>query len=290
MPTTIASPPPEPVEASAGPLEDEWGYTANGAPYLIRRKALPEVWGILPNGMPDIVEDDSPVDSALTERNCRLLVDSLYASWTSPSRKPFLACANVGLFFQQGKPPLIPDMMLSLDLSPSTDLLSDQYRRTYATWVMGKNPEVVIEVVSKTVNDEDTDKLRKYERIRIPYYVIYDPELHLGDEPLRVFELHRGRYRRVKSNLLAELGLKLTMWKGTYNNDACTWLRWCDTAGNILPTAQEVADKQTLRAEAERKNAEVERKNAENERERANLAERKAMLLEAKLKELGIEL
>ncbi len=290
MPTTIASPPPEPVETSAWPLEDEWGYTANGAPYLIRRKALPEVWGILPNGMPDIVEDDSPVDSSFTVYQCRLLVDSLYASWTSPTGKPFVAYANVGLFFEQRKPPVVPDMMLSLDIPPSTQLESDQYRRTYATWMMGKNPEVVVEIVSKTVNDEDTDKLHKYERIRIPYYVIYDPELYLGGEALRVFELHRGRYRRAKSNALAELGLKLTLWKGTYNTNTATWLRWCDGAGNLIPTAQEVADKQKFRADAAEERAETERKNAAAERDRANASEEKSKLLAAKLKELGVEL
>ena len=42
-----------------------------------------------------ITEDDEPVDNLFSERQQKLLPDSLYASWNYT--KPFLACANVGI-------------------------------------------------------------------------------------------------------------------------------------------------------------------------------------------------
>ncbi|MCS7014470.1 MAG: hypothetical protein NZM05_12680, partial [Chloroherpetonaceae bacterium] len=49
-------------------------------------------------------EDDAPVDSLFAERQGRLLVESLYASW-KPS-EPFLACEHVGVFYGLHLPPI----------------------------------------------------------------------------------------------------------------------------------------------------------------------------------------
>ena len=48
-----------------------------------------------------VTEDDEPVDNLFSERQQRLLVDSLYASasWL----QPFVAMSNVGLFYKIGR-------------------------------------------------------------------------------------------------------------------------------------------------------------------------------------------
>src|SRR5439155_17136404 len=96
---------------------------------------------------------------------------------------------------------------------------------------------------------EDTDKLRLYARIGIPYYVIYDPLRRLGEEVLRVFQLHGRTYQAMaRPWFFPEIGLGLELWSGRYEGWEDTWLRWCDRDGHFIATGAE-------RAEAERQRA-----------------------------------
>jgi len=51
-------------------------------------------------------EDDSSADSIFSERQQRLLVDTLYADWATDM--PFGALSNVGLFYGLHRPPVVP--------------------------------------------------------------------------------------------------------------------------------------------------------------------------------------
>lgn len=57
-----------------------------------------------------VTEDDTPVDNMFSEKQQRLLTEPLYSSW-DPGR-PFIAAANVGLFYAVRQPPLVPDAFL----------------------------------------------------------------------------------------------------------------------------------------------------------------------------------
>ncbi len=92
-----------------------------------------------------VTEDDTPVDSVYSEKQMRLLTSSLYASW-KPGRD-FLALANVGLFARPENPALVPDVMLSLDVTLPEDIF-EKGNRCYMVWRYGKPPDLVIEVVS----------------------------------------------------------------------------------------------------------------------------------------------
>lgn len=59
-----------------------------------------------------VIEDDTPVDNFQSEKQQRLLVDALYSSWSPDT--PFIAAANVGLFYALKHDPLVPDAFLSL--------------------------------------------------------------------------------------------------------------------------------------------------------------------------------
>ena len=64
-----------------------------------------------------ITEDDEPVDNIFSEKQQRLLTESLYNSWSgSGENRSFLALANVGLFYDPKKQPLVPDVLVSLDV------------------------------------------------------------------------------------------------------------------------------------------------------------------------------
>jgi Uma2 family endonuclease len=222
-----------------------------------------------------VTEDDTPVDNIYSALQQKLLTEPLYSSWAGPGEgRTFLALANVGLFNAVAKPPCVPDALLSLDVQLAADVRLKQ-NRSYFIWVFGKPPEVVLEVVSNREGEEDTRKFHHYAQLGILYYVIWDPERHLGPEGLRIFTLSEKRYIPLSGNFLPVVGLGLTLWQGTFENLRETWLRWCDASGKVIPTGAE-------RAEQERQRAEQERQRAEQERQRADR-------LAAQLRALGVE-
>jgi Putative restriction endonuclease len=222
-----------------------------------------------------VIEDDTPVDNLQSEKQQRLLVEPLYSS--KPIPLPFLAAANVGLFYILKGDPIVPDMMLSLDVQCADDF-SQRESRAYFVWEFGKLPEVCVEIVSNSEGDELTlsrksqkkgkviAKKDRYAQIRIPYYVVFDPLRQLQGENemngalLRVWSNSVGRYTELTPAAgiseigqivwLEEVGIGLTLWSGQFE-EALTrvWLRWCDREGRVISTGAE-------RAEAERQRAE----------------------------------
>jgi Putative restriction endonuclease len=229
-----------------------------------------------------VIEDGKPVDSLFVEKQYRLLTEPLYSSWKGPGAgRPFIAVANVGLFFDLQEPPVVPDVMLSLDVVLGD--ISQKKNRSYFVRVIGKLPEVAIEIVSDKRGGEATHKLRTYARIGVKYYVILDPEEHLKEGVLRAFVLEKGAYAPIPASWLPGVGLGLRLWPGTYQGftEEC-WLRWCDRRGKVYLTGQE-------RAEKERQRAKKERKRAEEERQRSKQETTRAKRLEAQLRALGQE-
>jgi hypothetical protein len=205
---------------------------------------------VIPNLDELVIEDGAPVDGVLTEKEMRLLTETLYTSWAGPGPgRPFAVLANVGLFHASTEPPLVPDVMLSLDVSWPQDL-SVRANLSYFVWLRGKGPEVVIEIVSNREGGEDTRKLQEYARVRIPYYVIFDPDDLLGGGRLRVYKLNGTTYRLLPAPLwLEDVGLGLTLWDGICEGMPGNWLRWCDHQGQVIPTGAERADQAEREAE-----------------------------------------
>lgn len=243
-----------------------------------------------------VTEDDEPVDNLFSEKQQRLLVESLYANWLHTQfGKRFLAAANVGVFYGGYSSPLVPDVFLSLDVEPYPDVWADE-GRSYFIWVYGKPPDVVIEVVSNKKGEELSRKADAYRQMGVKYYVVYDPIHTLSETSLQVLENHFWEWRLVAPHQLQGLELGLTLWRGVYEGLEAEWLRWQDAQGQLVLTGREGI-------EAERQRAEMERQRAEAERQRAEAAEQRvaAILqtleaerqyveqLKARLRELGIE-
>ncbi|HEY9704774.1 MAG TPA: hypothetical protein V6C58_20205, partial [Allocoleopsis sp.] len=89
-----------------------------------------------------IQEDDEPLESIFQEKLQRLLSASLYA-YKLPNKLPFMVCANVGIFFNDKEPPLVPDVLLSLNVTLPDDW-EERNIRSYLVWEFGKLPEIVI--------------------------------------------------------------------------------------------------------------------------------------------------
>jgi Uma2 family endonuclease len=261
-----------------------------------------------------IIEDDQPVDNFQSEKQQRLLVETLYAS--KPLPPPFIAAANVGLFYATKTEGIAPDMFLSLAVQ-MPDSWVEKQNRSYLFWEFGKAPEVAIEIVSNRRGSELGSKKLDYARMGIAYYVVFDalqqiqePE-QMDGQLLRTYALTAGRYVELAAPFLLEtVGLGLTLWEGDYEEAAGLWLRWTDLNGRLIPTGAERADQaeaRAERAEIERQQAEIERQQAEIERQQAEIerqqaeierqqaktelqqAEAKAQALADRLRALGID-
>ena len=220
-----------------------------------------------------VTEDGTPVDNFQSEKQQRLLVEPLYSSW-SPGL-PFIAAANVGLFYALKQDPIVPDVMLSLGLEMPTDW-SQKQNRSYFVWEFGKVPEVCIEIVSNREGGELTlsrksqqkgktaTKKEIYAQIGVPYYAVFDPLQQLqkpekmNGSLLRVWAFE-GQYEELPSpDWLRTVRLGLTLWEGAFEGVTGTWLRWCvypsgGTAsqrdGQIIPTGSEGRELERQRAE-----------------------------------------
>jgi Uma2 family endonuclease len=217
----------------------------------------------IPDANQLVTEDDTPVDNFASAKQQRLLVGSLYSSL---QKQPFLAAANVGVYYTDLKPAIVPDVFLSLNAQVPQNWW-EKHNRCYMVWRFGKPPEVAIEVVSNKVGDELGEKLRIYEHMRASYYIVYDPTNQISEETLRIYELRGMRYYQTSETWLEQVGLGLTLWEGEFEARQDSWLRWCYQDGTILPTGDE---------------------RAQNAEQRAQTAEQRAAQLAEKLREMGI--
>ena len=221
------------------------------------------------------IEDDTPVDNFQSEEQQRLLVEPLYSSKTLPA--PFLAAANVGLFYKLKADPIVPDVLLSLGVQRPDDFFLRR-NRSYFVWEFGKVPEVCIEIVSNQEGDEltlsqksrqskSTTKKEIYAQIGVRYYAVFDPlkQIQGADEMnsalLRVWSISPDGYPELtppegirgvgQSIWLPAVGIGLTLWEGQFE-EAVTrlWLRWCDRDGQVIHTGAERADRLAERLRA----------------------------------------
>jgi len=242
------------------------------------------------------IEDDTPVDNFQSEEQQRLLVEPLYSAKALPV--PFLAAANVGLFYKLKGEPIVPDVLLSLGVQRPDDY-SQRRNRSYFVWEFGKVPEVCIEIVSNAEGDElalskksqqkgkTVSKQEVYAQIGVRYYAVFDPlrQIQGKDEMdgalLRVWTITPDGYPELtapdgirevgQSVWLNAAGVGLTVWEGQFEEEVTRlWLRWCDREGRVIPTGAEGQEIERQRTEIERQQAEAERQRAEAERQRAD--------------------
>jgi hypothetical protein len=246
-----------------------------------------------------VIEDDTPVDNFQSELQQRLLVEPLYSSEALPA--PFLAAANVGVFYKIKGDPIVPDMFLSLEVQRAEDF-SQRQNRSYFVWEFGKVPEVCVEVVSNQEGDELQlsaksrqkgkllSKKQIYAQIGVRYYVVFDPLQRIQDDMngalLRVWSISPDDYIELtpaqgisavgQTVWLNSIGIGLTLWEGQFEEKIPRlWLRWCGQDSQVIATGAERADS----AEARADNAEA----------RADNAEARAEQLAARLRAMGID-
>jgi Uma2 family endonuclease len=224
-----------------------------------------------------VTEDEEPVDNFYQDKQANLLCDALDASW--PQGRPFVSAADVAIYATNQESPVVPDMLLSIGVSFPESVLEKEHR-CYYMWQFGKPPEVVTEIVSNLAGREEDEKLERYARIKVPYYVVFDPHQLLGGRMLRIRQLSGASYVDKLDSWFPELDLGLCVWTGEYDGMTANWLRWCQRDGTVLKTGIELARHERERADSERERADFERERADAERKRADALEARLKALE----------
>ncbi|MDY7020528.1 MAG: Uma2 family endonuclease [Cyanobacteriota bacterium] len=173
------------------------------------------------------------------------LLELTFTPQSHPSHQ-VLAASYINLFFDQKHPERFkcPDWfgVIGVDQRHHKPYL----RTSYVTWQEQLNPFIVIEFLDAETATEDLVKTPEglddvptkwdvYEQIlRIPYYIVFDAEIH----QLEAFQLIESRYEQLdlteKQIWIPELEFGLGLWQGDYHGIERHWLRWRDAHGNWM--------------------------------------------------------
>ena len=194
--------------------------------------------------LPD--SDDTPVDNQLQHLIPALLESILGMIWSD--RLDWFFGVDMGIYYDPALSPIAPDGFLSLGVPHVKD---ENLRPSYVLWEEEAVPILVLEVISKTSNQEYTKKKEIYQQIGIQYYVIYNPQRKKKPR-LEVYSLENQEYVLLGNQSpiwLEEVGLGLGLEEGTYQGITREWLYWYDENGERFLTPEERSRQAETKAE-----------------------------------------
>ena len=203
--------------------------------------------------------------------------------------------ADMFLYYEEG----VPSSVVAPDVFVVTRTHKRHLRNIFQTWVEGRVPELVLEVMSRTSVHRDTvEKYEMYRRLGIREYWMYDPTVEGFLKPrLRGYVLVGDEYspidvRDVDGNLV---GVSEVLSLEFHAN--AKWFRFFDpVSGEYLPDyyenqqakveAETQARAERAAREAAEARAEQERAAREQERDAREAAEARLAAMEAELRRL----
>lgn len=217
-------------------------------------------------------EDELPCDDGIpmeTQRHVlqlQLLMDPLLLYWAD--RQDVFVGGNMFVYFSL-------DQVLNRDFrGPDFFVVRDVPRREHKSWVVwqeGKGPDVVIELVSESTAARDKGEKKQIyqDQLRVPEYFWFDP----FSSEWAGFALREGVYETrepdAQGRLMSQrLELALVRWEGTYQGISARWLRLATPEGAVLPTAQEVAEREQQRVQEAQQRAQEAQQQMEDARQR----------------------
>lgn len=220
-------------------------------------------------------EDGEPLENHWHYLQAALLRDVIARHWHG--RADFFIGVNMFVFYSVAQAQTLefrgPDLFVVRDVDGTRS------RKHWVVWAEGRQPELVVELLSPRTRAEDLGRKKAiYERdLGVAEYVCYGPDPTTGEGELEfyVWRLAGSAYQAVAPNergwIWSEvLGAWLGVWEGVYGQIRAPWLRLYDQEGRLVPTDAEVAEAERRRVEAaEQRLAELE---AELARLRAQLS------------------
>lgn len=234
-------------------------------------------------------EDGENLESDWHRKEINLLLDQILQFRLG--RTDYYAGGNMFIFFSEAQ-------VRDRDYRGPDFFFVDQVdgtrmREWWATWSEGgRTPDVVIELNSPRTKKEDLGtKKHIYEKVlRVPDYYCYDPR----KEELLGWRLSGTTYEPLKADAngrldCQSLGLKLGLWRGTFQGFEAIWLRFFDQDGQVIPTPAEAEHRRAEAAQAEATTAKAEataaKAEAQAETQRADRLEQELARLKAKFGE-----
>jgi len=193
---------------------------------------------IFPPG--DLYSDEPPLETELHLRQIILLLKCL--EWLWRDRNDFYIAGNLTIYYS-------PRQRKSESFrGPDFFAVLGTERKTRKSWVVweedGKYPNVIIEILSpKTADIDKGFKKQLYQdTFRTPDYFWFDPVTL----EFQGFCLISGQYQPLELNNQGHLwSQQLGLCLGIYQEQ----LRFFTTEGQLVPTPEEVAERETQRAE-----------------------------------------
>ena len=226
---------------------------------------------IFPPG--DLYSDEPPLESDLHLKQMILLIQCLELFWQN--RNDFYVAGNLTIYYSNRQ------LKSEKFRGPDFFAVLGTERKPRKSWVVweedGKYPNIIVEILSDSTASTDRDLKKKiYQNtFRTPDYFWFDPV----SLEFQGFYLSRGEYQPLEPNKQGWLwSEQLDLFLGIHEGQ----LRYFTPEGEILPTPEELAQRETQRADQEAQRAEQEAQKAEQERLRAER-------LAAKLRELNID-
>ena len=228
------------------------------------------------------IDDDEPLAESEHQLFPLTYAYAALRSWFADEPTTWVG-ADMFLYYEEG----VPSSVVAPDVFVVTRTHKRYLRNIFQTWVEGRVPEFVLEIMSRTSVDNDlVTKYELYERLGVREYWLYDPTEEGVLEPrLRGHVLVDGEYRRIE---VLEVDGKLVGTSevlGLELHANAEWFRFFDpVSSEYLPDQEETR----LALSAERL-AREESDRAKEDAESALQSERQARQeLERLLKEHGI--
>ncbi len=195
----------------------------------------------------DLYSDEPPVESDLHLRQIILLLQGLEWQWRD--RQDFYAAGNLTIYYS-------PEQRKSEEFrGPDFFVVLGAERRPRKSWVVwqenGQYPQMIIEILSKkTARVDREEKKQIYQNIfGTQEYFWFDPETleFCG------FVLVKGQYAALSPNPSGYLwSEQLQLYLGVSDRQ----LRFFTATGDLVPTPEEFALRETQRANSEAQRAE----------------------------------
>ncbi|ARV60525.1 hypothetical protein BZZ01_19500 [Nostocales cyanobacterium HT-58-2] len=214
----------------------------------------------------NLLSDEPPLETELHLRQMMLLIQSL--EWLWRERQDFYACGNLTIYYS-------PRQRKSEQFrGPDFFVVLGTERKPRQSWVVweedGKYPNVIVEILSpKTAATDRGLKKQIYQDIfRTLDYFWFDP----NSLEFQGFQLVGGQYQELQPNAEGWLwSQQLNLYLGIHNSK----LRFLTAEGQLIPTPEEAADQERLRADQVASQLNQERQ--------------KTQRLAEKLREMGID-